>query len=154
VSVFGPHYEGGLQDAINHAERFCQALALLRVEGASAEIREERRAWLEGRSEEIEAMLEFLLERWKEWRVDSASVELAEGTVRRYLSDLHVGVREVFGLEAVLDCCFSDAVSTVFVRTTQDATRLVALPELPVHDTELMDPQAISDWLRLHRGQK
>jgi len=153
VSVFGPHYEGGLQDAINHAERFCQALARLRVEGSSAEIREERRAWLEGRSEEIEAMLEFLLESWEKWRVDKSSVEVAEGTVRRYLGDLHVGVREVFGLEAVLDCCFSDAVSTVFVRTTPEATRLVALPEHPEHDTELMDPQALSDCLRLRRGQ-
>jgi hypothetical protein len=142
VTLFGHRYPRELQEAMHHAERLCAVLS--RLEGKrSTDI---RRAWLIGRREEIEKVLGLIVGDWRESR---RTDERAASSVREYLDDLHRAVRHHFGLEAVLDCCFGDAVATEPIHL-EDATRQVHLPR-PVFapsDT-VADPLALVKWLKV-----
>ena len=138
MRVFGPQYPPRLQDAVNHAERLCGVIARVERERTS----ELGRAWLIGRSEEIETVLSLVVGDWRDAR---CSEDVATTAVREYVDELHGAVRQLFGLDAVLDCCFGDAVATVLLPNDEE-TRHVALPaELP-SDT-VADPLALVKWL-------
>jgi hypothetical protein len=138
MRVFGPQYPPRLQDAVNHAERLCGVIA--RVEGERAS--DLGRAWLVGRSEEIETVLSLVVGDWRDAR---CSEDAAVTAVREYVDELHGAVRKFFGLDAVLDCCFGDAVATVPLPNDEE-TRHVLLPEEPPSDT-VADLLALVKWL-------
>jgi hypothetical protein len=99
------------------------------------------RAWLIGRSEEIETVLSLLVGDWRDAR---CSEDAAVTAGRAYVDELHGAVRKLFGLDAVLDCRFGDAVATVPLLNDEE-TRHVVLPEDPP-DT-VADPLALVKWL-------
>jgi hypothetical protein len=102
---------------------------------------------LQGRTGEIEKLLACIVE---DWRSGERTAEGAEASVRSYLEELHGAVRHLFGLEAVLECCFADVVSTMPLRVTEDATRHVPVPDAPAHDTAVVDPREVSAWIRAY----
>jgi hypothetical protein len=70
--------------------------------------------------------------------------------VLEYLVELHAAFRRLFGLEAVLDCCFGDVVATEPIDLA-DVTRHVELPPptaFAASDT-VADPLALVKWLRI-----
>jgi hypothetical protein len=103
VSLFGQPYPRGLQEGMQHAERLCAVLSRLEARPWT----DARRAWLIGRREEIEQVLELLGAHWCAAR---RTDEDAAASVREYLDDLHRAVHEHFGLEALLDCCTGGSV--------------------------------------------
>lgn len=138
VKVFGPHYPPRLQDAVNQAERLSASLSMLETAGS-----ERGDVWLIGRTEEIEKIVGLAVHDWREERRSEAQAAQA---VRDYVKALLVDMRKIFGLGAVLDCCFSDAVMTVPVEGNDDETRHVALPCEAPSDT-MVDPLAAVKWL-------
>ena len=74
----------------------------------------------------------------------------ARASVAQYLAELHGAVRRLFGLDAVLDCCFGDVVPTEPVHL-EDATREVELPPAATFGSSdtLADPQALAKWLKI-----
>jgi len=119
-------------------------LARLEERGTS----ERARVWLTGRREEIEKVLSLALDDWaaKLRTDDDARISMIE-----YLGELHGAVRRLFGLEAVLDCCFGDVVATEPIHLG-DATREVELsPEAaPFASSDTVaDPVTLGGWLKI-----
>ena len=102
---------------MQQAARLCAVLARLEQRGTS----ERASAWLVGRREEIEKVLSLALD---DWAAKLRTDEEARGSMVEYLGELHGAVRRLFGLEAVLDCCFGDVVATEPI-ALDDATRQV-----------------------------
>jgi hypothetical protein len=140
-SVFGRQVPRELQESMQHAERLCAVLS--RLEGRPAG--EPARAWLIGRREEIEKVLSLVV---YDWEAKRRTAEEARGSVATDLDELHVAVRKLFGLEAVLDCCFGDVVATEPIHL-EDATRQVNVPvEGPFASSDTVaDPRAVTKWL-------
>jgi hypothetical protein len=142
VSLFGRHYPPELQEAMQHAERLCDVVSRLegkRPTGLAG-------AWLIGRREEMEKVLSLVVD---DWRAKRRADEETLASVLEYLAELHAAVRRLFGLEAVLDCCFADVVATEPI-ALEDATRAVDLPRpaFAASDT-VADPLATVKWLRI-----
>jgi hypothetical protein len=124
-------YPAELQEAVTHAERFCQALSRLHEVGA--EPRSERaRVWLVGRTDEVEKVLSCVVADWREGRVGEA---VAARSVREYLGDLHVAVRGLVEGEPAWGCCSGDDVVTLPMRLPGDPTRFPPPPSASPHDT-------------------
>jgi hypothetical protein len=141
--VFGRAVPPPLQEPMQHAERLCAVLARLEERGPSGRAL----SWLTGRREEIEKVLSLVVD---DWAAKIRTVEDARTSVVEYLADLHSAVRHLFGLEAVLDCCFGDVVATEPIHL-QDATRQVSLPlAAPFASSDTVaDPLALARWLKI-----
>ena len=139
--VFGRRVPALLQEPMLHAERLCAVLARLEERGPS----ELGRAWLVGRREEIEKVLSLVVD---DWAAKLRNEEDARASLLEYLAELHSAVRRLFGLEAVLDCCFGDVVATEPIHL-QDATRQVELPRAaPFASSDTVaDPLALGKYL-------
>ena len=131
MTVVARHYPGELQDAVNHAERFCRALSRLQEVGAE-KASERARLWLVGRADEVEKVLSCVLADWREGRMGEVA---AATSVREYLGDLHAAARGLVGSEPALACCSGDDAVTVPMRIPSALTRLVNPPFASPHDT-------------------
>ncbi|HEY1698013.1 MAG TPA: hypothetical protein VGG39_37895 [Polyangiaceae bacterium] len=140
MGIFGPYYPPLLQPAISHAERF--AVLLSCFEACRRPLAEAARAWLTGRTEEVEMVIGCLVEDWKAKRL---SEEATEGAVSSYLRAVHAGARQHLGLDEVPECCLGDVAATVTLSPVDEEPATVAVvraPDLPTGDT-LVDPAAV-----------
>ncbi len=130
MRVFGPRYPAKLQKAVNHAEQLCAVLS--RFEASEATRDDAARGWLMGRSEEIEKIASCIV---GDWALRARTVDDAARALAGYLSDLHVSAHDHFGLELVLECCFSDSVATAPLARQDTVTRIIVAPRVEVRDT-------------------
>jgi hypothetical protein len=139
MGVFGPYYPPLLQLAVSHAERFAALLAQVEVYEHPSE--EMARAWLTGRTEEIEMVVGCVVDDWKLGRL---SEEAAERAVSSHLRAMHAGAQKHLALDPVPECCLGDVTATV-ARTASDhevSTVAVPQPTRTASDT-LVDPAAL-----------
>jgi hypothetical protein len=139
MGIFGPYYPPLLQLAISHAERFAVLLSGIEVCQAPAE--DAARAWLTGRSEEIETVIECVVDDWNAGRL---SEEAAEAAVSSYLRAMHAGARRHLGLGDVAACCLGDVAATVAqISVEEDARTLVLTPRTRTEGDTFVDPAAV-----------
>jgi hypothetical protein len=138
MGVFGPYYPALLQLAVSHAEAFEALLEHIEVyEGPSETM---ARAWLTGRTEEIEMVVTCVVDDWKSGRL---SEEAAERAISSYLRAMHAGARTFLGLDDVPECCVGDAASTIARDIASEASTVaVPQPDRAQGDT-LVDPAAL-----------
>jgi hypothetical protein len=143
MTVFGPQYPPGLQAVVNHAERFCALMARLEVEGIATHAL--GRAWLVGRTEEVETMLDCVVGDWRAGRLTS---EAAEAAAAAYLQALHLGAHKRLALSPVLDCCEGEDAPTPLPLNEDALTRLLPLaaPNRDAGET-YFDPRAVLEFL-------
>ena len=139
MGVFGPYYPPALQLAVSHAEAFAALLEQIGVYESPSE--EMARAWLTGRTEEIEMVVGHVVEDWKAGRL---SEEAAEGAISSYLRAMHAGARTALGLGDVPECCLGDVASTIALSEADHAASTIAVPQpaRPEGDT-LVDPASL-----------
>ncbi len=108
MSVFGPHYPPELQLTIDHAQRFAALLSQCEVRTPP---RDERgRAWLTGRSQEVEMVVGFIAADWRAGRLTEAG---AVSAVTAFLRAMHGEAERHLRLGPVLTCCTGDAAVTM-----------------------------------------
>jgi len=78
-----------------------------------------------------------------DWRANARTENASTSAVVAYVNDLHASVREHFGLETVLECCFSDAVATTPLVREDTSTCLMVLPRTPAGDTIAHSPAGL-----------
>jgi hypothetical protein len=147
MSVFGPLYPPALQAAVSHAERFSHLLG--EAEALHAPTDALGRAWLLGRTEEIETVLGCIVEDWKAGRL---TPDGAASAVTAYLTALHVGAQRTLGLRRVAPCCEDGDAITLRPVTHDAETRLIPRIDRIDRSTHeaaetLFDPRAILDRL-------
>lgn len=123
MNVFGLNYPPELRAVIQHAERFAALLSSVEVRNQPSD--ELARAWLVGRTEEMEAVIGSVVADWKAERI---SLDAAASAIGSYVRALHSGAHERLGLDPIPDCCLGDVVVTV-PATPYDAT--VTTPVAP-----------------------
>jgi hypothetical protein len=139
MGVFGPYYPPLLQLAVSHAERFAAMLAEIEVYEQPTE--EMARAWLTGRTEEIEMVVGCVVEDWKAGRLP---VEAAERAVSSYLRAMHAGAQRHLELDTVPECCLGDVASTIALGAADHEASTVALPQRARTEGDtLIDPAAL-----------
>jgi|HubBroStandDraft_1064217.scaffolds.fasta_scaffold01951_14 hypothetical protein len=135
MSVFGPRPPAKLQTAVNHAERLCEVLSRFEVSEWPRD--DPGSAWLVGRCEAIEKVV---MRTVGDWRANARTENAATRALVAYVNELHASVREHFGLETVLECCFSDAVATTPLVREDTSTCLMVVPRTPAGDTIAHSP--------------
>jgi hypothetical protein len=143
MTVFGPQYPPCLQAVVNHAERFCALMARFEVMGTASDAL--GRAWLVGRSEEVETMLECVVGDWQAGRLTS---DAAAAAAAAYLQALHLGAHKRLALSPALECCEGEEAPTPMPLDEDALTRLLPLaaPNRDAGET-YFDPRAILDFL-------
>lgn len=121
-SVFGPQYPPNIQTLVNHAERFCELLA--RIEVVHPPRTSIGRAWLSGRTEEIETLLTCLV---GDWNAQKIGADALTNAVTAYLNALHSGAQRCLELGSAPDCCDADLFPTL-LKGAEDALTLFYAP--------------------------
>ena len=115
MSAFAPAYSSQLQAALDHAERF--AAFLLDREIHHPPPNETGRAWLTGRSEEVEMVTGFILTDWRAGKVTDAG---AFAAVSSYVRAMHIGARRHLRLDRTLECCGREGVAMTTLLAPHD----------------------------------
>ncbi len=104
MTRFAGNHPRYLQDAVDHASRLIDTLAVLEPSSQrrSAEL------WLVGRAEEIDCVVRSVLVDWRTGRLDNSN---AARSIQAYVALLHRGLATHFG-ELAPSCCMHSLVVT------------------------------------------
>lgn len=130
MSVFGPHYTAPLQPVIDHAERF--AAILSEQENGNPPSDDDARAWLTGRSEEVEMAVALIV---ADWRAGQLTEGAAVSAIASYLRGMHVGAERHLSAGPMLECCAGDAAVTVPLTPHDQRAEHGSVPAGPSADT-------------------
>jgi hypothetical protein len=126
MGIFDAQYPFQLQQVIDHAERF---VALLSSANAQAQaFNEVGRAWLTGRTEEVETVLEALVADWQRGQLPERAAVVA---VSSYLGAMHAGAARYLGMGPEAPCCRIDVANTIPLTPYEDAGAADTLPGSP-----------------------
>jgi len=127
MGIFDAQYPFQLQQVIDHAERF---VALLSSASAQAPaFNEVGRAWLTGRIEEVETVLDALVTDWRSGQLTERAAIVA---ISSYLAAMHAGAARYLGMGPEAPCCRSDVANTIpLTPYGEDAGAADTLPGSP-----------------------
>jgi hypothetical protein len=141
MGIFGPHahYPLALQQAVDHAERFAALLATVEVRHRPAD--RAARAWLTGRSEELEMVIAAIVADWIAGRLTADGTTSA---VLSYLRAVHAGAERYLRLGPMPACCLGDIAATHPYTPYEQAALTVRVPTLTKSDSDtLVDPASL-----------
>jgi hypothetical protein len=107
MSIFGPYYPSGLQQVVNHAERF--ASLLHQHETRTPPSDESGRTWVTGRAEELEIVVGFVIADWQNGELTEGA---ATSAIASYLRAVHARAERHLRIGLVPKCCVAEMAPT------------------------------------------
>ena len=137
MRIFDAQYPFQLQQVIDHGERFVALLTSANAHGQG--LNDVGRAWLTGRIEEVETVLETFVADWRSGQLPERAAVVA---VSSYLGAMHAGAERHLGIGAEAACCKTDVANTIpLTPYAEDAGTADTLPGSPSAFAEVRRPE-------------
>jgi hypothetical protein len=135
MGIFGPHagYPLALKQAVDHAERLATILSTVEVRHRPDD--RAARAWLTGRSEELEMVIEAIVGDWIAGRL---TADGATSAVTSYLRAMHAGAERHLRLGPMPACCLDDIAATQPYSPSDEIASTVRVPPLTKSDSDTL----------------